>query len=78
MNVEFHIGGKLIEAVAVNWKNCHSYEDRRARIFSAEQWLKYRYRASIAILANWEIVIVAPSKMNKSVKLKKTSYERLD
>jgi hypothetical protein len=68
MTVEIHIGGKLIESVPAELDKCSCYEDRKGKIFKIESHLKWKYRESIILKENWEIIAVAQSKMNKPTK----------
>jgi hypothetical protein len=68
MKVEIHIGGKLIEEVPAELEKCGCYEERKGKIFLIESHLKWKYRESIILKENWEIVAVAESNMNKPTK----------
>lgn len=71
MKVQIHIAGELIESIPIAWNKCKSYEERKAKIFTTSAWLKYRYRGTIALKGNWEIVLITRSKMNR----KKVNHE---
>jgi hypothetical protein len=70
MRVEIHIAGKMIEAIDLDWNRCNSYEERKAEVFNTCAWLKYRYRATIALKRNWEIILSVDSKLNNKPKKK--------
>jgi hypothetical protein len=65
MQIEIHIGGVLVESIPAELDKCTCYEDRKGKIHKIEHWLKWKYRDSIILKSNWDIVAVAQSKMNK-------------
>jgi hypothetical protein len=78
MTVEIHIAGKLVESIPMDLEKCKSYEERKSKVITVEQWLKYRYQKSMIIKSNWEIMISVESKMNKIKVKKEKDYERID
>lgn len=64
MTVEIYIGDILIQSIPVDLTGCVCCEEKTARVHGVSEWLKYQYRASIAIHNNWYIMAVKQSKMN--------------
>lgn len=64
------ISGEVIEEIPVRFNGCRCYEEKWGRITSAANWLRYRYRASIILIDNWEIIAVSESAMSQVDKSK--------
>ena len=62
MIIQMYIGGCLVEELPLRLEGCKCYEQRYDVIFRTKGWLKHKYRVSITILDNWEIVLKADSK----------------
>lgn len=64
MTLQLIISGKVIEEIDVSTETTLLLEDKEAKVERLSGFLQYKYRKSLAILSNWEIVLIAPSKMN--------------
>lgn len=64
MTIQINIAGETIEILPVDFTGCLCHEEKCSRVKSIADWLKYRYRQSIAIKGNWEIIFSCQSRMN--------------
>lgn len=57
MIISLYIKGELVDSIPFNWSGCKTIEDRMSHAKMVSGWLKYKYRVSLQIIPNWEIVI---------------------
>jgi len=64
MTVQIIIHDNVIEEIPVDFSGCRCYEEKWGKIVSVANWLKWKYRMSITLLNNWEIVGTQESKFS--------------
>jgi hypothetical protein len=64
MTVQINIAGETIEIIPVDFTGCLCHEEKCGKVKAMAEWLKYKYRQSIMIKSNFEIIFSCQSKMN--------------
>lgn len=65
MTIQLHIENQIIEEIPISFHGCRCSEEKAAKLQATAEWLKHKYRQSILIKNNWEIVAIQESRIGQ-------------